>query len=220
MWIAGGVGVAPFLSWLRALDGDLPHRVDFFYTADGEAPFADEIRDIADRHESLHAHLIDTSVEGRLTTERVLARRRRQTASRLSVFMCGPPGMLRTLRDRSCGWRACRPGASTASTSTGAEAKSRCRLCPSPTAKVGVTDRLPVGLGQPVDHRRQARHWSAITLRATWQAQASRRSRSRSRPICVERRSMISCAESLVDIVVMCCRSSYLEHHHDRHSSL
>jgi hypothetical protein len=29
VWIAGGVGVAPFLSWLRALDGhQLPHRVD------------------------------------------------------------------------------------------------------------------------------------------------------------------------------------------------
>ena len=25
VWIAGGVGVAPFLSWLRALDGTLPH---------------------------------------------------------------------------------------------------------------------------------------------------------------------------------------------------
>ena len=62
VWIAGGVGVAPFLSWLRALDGHLPHRVDFFYTNDGEAPFAEEIRSIAGRHESLHAHLIDTGV--------------------------------------------------------------------------------------------------------------------------------------------------------------
>ena len=44
VWIAGGVGVAPFLSWLRALDGDSPACVDLFYTADGEAPFADEIR--------------------------------------------------------------------------------------------------------------------------------------------------------------------------------
>ena len=74
VWIAGGVGVAPFLSWLRALDGgELPHRVDFFYSADGTPPFADEIRAIADRHPSLHAHVIDTSVDGRLTPERVLS---------------------------------------------------------------------------------------------------------------------------------------------------
>ncbi|MCW3013774.1 MAG: hypothetical protein JWO02_866 [Solirubrobacterales bacterium] len=99
VWIAGGVGVAPFLSWLRALDGDLPHRVDFFYSADGEAPFAEEIRGVVDRHGSLHAHLVDTSVEGRLTTERVLAATTGE-AGGLSVFMCGPNGMLRTFQSQ------------------------------------------------------------------------------------------------------------------------
>jgi predicted ferric reductase len=97
VWIAGGVGVAPFLSWLRALNGRLPHRVDFFYTAEGEAPFTDEIRDIADRHESLHVHLIDTSVDGRLTPERVLAATEGDRGG-LSVFMCGPQGMLRSFQ--------------------------------------------------------------------------------------------------------------------------
>jgi predicted ferric reductase len=93
VWIAAGVGVAPFLSWLRALDGDLPHRVDFFYSAAGEAPFAAEIREIADRHDSLHAHLIDTTTEGRMTTERVLAAADGDPSG-LSVFMCGPNAML------------------------------------------------------------------------------------------------------------------------------
>ena len=97
VWIAGGVGVAPFLSWLRALDGHLPHRVDFFYTAEGKAPFADEIREIAGRHESLHVHLIDTTVEGRLTPERVLDAAAGERSG-LSVFMCGPTGMLRSFQ--------------------------------------------------------------------------------------------------------------------------
>ena len=73
--------------------------MDFFYTADGEAPFAEEIREIADRHESLHAHLIDTSIEGRLTSERVLA----ATAGdrrKLSVFMCGPRAMVRSFESQ------------------------------------------------------------------------------------------------------------------------
>jgi predicted ferric reductase len=99
VWIAGGVGVAPFLSWLRALDGHLPQRVDFFYSAAGEAPFAAEIRAIADRHDSLHAHLIDTGVEARLTAERVLAVADGDR-SRLSVFMCGPREMLRSLQNQ------------------------------------------------------------------------------------------------------------------------
>ncbi len=95
VWIAGGVGVAPFLSWLRALDGHLPHRVDFFYTGSGETPFAEEIHAIAERHEALNAHLIDTSVEERLTPERVLAVADGDRRD-LSVFMCGPQGMLRS----------------------------------------------------------------------------------------------------------------------------
>ncbi len=99
VWIAGGVGVAPFLSWLRALDGDAPQRVDFFYTSDGEAPFADEIRAIAGRHASLRAHLIDTSVEGRLTPDQVLAATDGDPGE-LSVFMCGPQGMLRTFQSQ------------------------------------------------------------------------------------------------------------------------
>jgi predicted ferric reductase len=99
VWIAGGVGVAPFLSWLRALERDPPHHVDFFYSAVGEAPFAHEIRDIADRFPSVHAHLIDTSVEGRLTPERVLTTTEGDPRG-LSVFMCGPAGMLRTFQSQ------------------------------------------------------------------------------------------------------------------------
>jgi predicted ferric reductase len=97
VWIAGGVGIAPFLSWLRGLDGDLSYRVDFFYTADGEPPFADEIRTIAERHESLRLHLIDTNVDGRLTVEHVLAVVDGDR-NELSVFMCGPQGMLRSFQ--------------------------------------------------------------------------------------------------------------------------
>jgi predicted ferric reductase len=97
VWIAGGVGVAPFLSWLRALDGTPPARVDFFYTSAGEIPFADEIRAIANRHPSVHAHLIDTTTEGRLRPDQVLAAAGPNPAE-LSVFMCGPAGMLRTFQ--------------------------------------------------------------------------------------------------------------------------
>ena len=95
IWIAGGVGVAPFLSWLRSLAGPLPYRVDFFYSAVGTPAFADEIRTIADNHEELNVHIIDTSLEGRLTAERVIADLDAHPRE-LSVFMCGPAAMLTT----------------------------------------------------------------------------------------------------------------------------
>jgi predicted ferric reductase len=97
VWIAGGVGVAPFLSWLRALDRDPPHRVDFFYSTAGDAPFAQEIRDIADRFPAVTAHLVDTTTDGRLTSQRVLADVEGAPGG-LSVFMCGPNAMLRTFQ--------------------------------------------------------------------------------------------------------------------------
>jgi predicted ferric reductase len=96
IWIAGGVGVAPFLSWLRAIDGQLPQRVDFFYSTTGEPPFGEEIRAIADAHPSLTAHFVDTRTDGRLTPQAVLAGV--GDARRLSVFMCGPGPMLRTFQ--------------------------------------------------------------------------------------------------------------------------
>lgn len=97
LWVAGGVGVAPFLSWLRGLQDDLPHRVDFFYSNVGKAPFSEEIGAIASRFPSLRAHIVDTSTEGRVTAGRMLAATDGDPRD-LSVFMCGPQGMVRGLQ--------------------------------------------------------------------------------------------------------------------------
>ena len=96
VWIAGGVGVAPVLSWLRdAQPGTLPQRVDLFYSADGPAPYAQEIRELAARHDSMRLHLIDTRSEPRLTVERVLAEADCPPRE-LSAFMCGPEAMVKS----------------------------------------------------------------------------------------------------------------------------
>lgn len=95
--VAGGAGVAPFLSWLRQLDGELAEPIDFFYSSDGEAPFAEEIGRIAERHPSLRAHVIDSSIEGRLAAQRVLAAIEDDRHD-LFVFLCGPKGMLSGLQ--------------------------------------------------------------------------------------------------------------------------
>ncbi len=97
LWIAGGVGIAPFLSWLRAFDAAPAHNVDLFYSADGEAPYAAEIRAIASRHATLRAHIVDTSTDGRLSPEQALAAAGAPPRE-LSVFMCGPQAMLRAFQ--------------------------------------------------------------------------------------------------------------------------
>lgn len=102
VWIAGGVGITPFLSWLRSLEGDLQSNVDFFITSAGPSPFAQEILRIAEQQPRLRIHLVDTAADGRLTPEAVLAAVGAQPGS-LSVFMGGPDAMLRQFRN---GFRA------------------------------------------------------------------------------------------------------------------
>jgi predicted ferric reductase len=98
VWIAGGIGVAPMLSWLRsAQPGALPHRVDFFYTARGPAPLADEVGHLAGHHEELHLHLIDTETAPRLTAEQVLTTAAVE-AHQLSAFLCGPEQMVTAIQ--------------------------------------------------------------------------------------------------------------------------
>jgi predicted ferric reductase len=97
-WIAGGIGVAPMLSWLRsARPGELPHRVDFFYTARGPAPLADEVAHLAEHHDELHLHLVDTETDPRLTAAHVLEVVGVEPR-RLSAFLCGPERMVSGLQ--------------------------------------------------------------------------------------------------------------------------
>ena len=97
VWVAGGVGITPFLSWLRSLDGELQEDVHLFVTSAGQSPFADEITAIARNHPRLAVHLVDTGRDGRLTPEAVIAAVDTEPRH-LSVFMGGPDAMLRQFR--------------------------------------------------------------------------------------------------------------------------
>ena len=75
VWVAGGVGVTPFLSWLRSLPGHPVHgEVDFFYTAEKPAPYAEEIEALAAAHPGVRVHVVRSDVDGRLTAATVLSR--------------------------------------------------------------------------------------------------------------------------------------------------
>ena len=121
LWIAGGIGVTPFLSWMRALD-EQPLRgpVDLFYTSAGpDMPYTDEIKAIAAGCDLIRVHIVD-SRDGRLTAAQILASADGEKPAALSVFMCGPAGMTRNFQAEFR--RAGIPAAtSTASTSTGAD---------------------------------------------------------------------------------------------------
>jgi predicted ferric reductase len=97
VWIAGGIGVTPFMSWIRGLDDAFDRDVDFYYSVahDSDALFAEEIQAAAAKHPTLRPHLVVTDRDGLLTAEATVSGD--GAADGLWVYMCGPPAMTAAL---------------------------------------------------------------------------------------------------------------------------
>src|SRR5918996_1677453 len=97
IWIAGGIGVTPFLSMARSLDGRA-RDIDFYYCVEHapEAHFLDELRSISRNRDDFRVVLVPRETDGFLTAER-LAREQEDLVS-ADVLVCGPPAMIDSLR--------------------------------------------------------------------------------------------------------------------------
>lgn len=97
IWIAGGIGVTPFMSWIRSLNGAFDRDVDSYYSVRGpaEAVYRDEIELAAQEHPSLRPHVVLSDVDGPLTADAVL--HGVAPDAHPWVYMCGPPPMTRAL---------------------------------------------------------------------------------------------------------------------------
>ena len=99
IWIAGGIGVTPFLSWVRDLGGEPTHEIDFFYTvrADADALFADEFTAAAQKYKNFRATINVSSKNGSLTADKIVATLTGNVAER-HVYLCGPLPMTEAFR--------------------------------------------------------------------------------------------------------------------------
>ena len=97
IWIAGGIGVTPFLSMARSLDGAGP-AIDFYYCVEHatEAHFLDELRSIARETDGFRVVLVPRESDGFLTGERLAAEN--EDLAQTDVLVCGPPAMIDSLR--------------------------------------------------------------------------------------------------------------------------
>jgi len=101
IWVAGGIGVTPFLSFLRDLETDLRHEVDFYYTVrhQEESVFVDEIEDIIKKHPRLKPYIRFSAVHGSLTIEDIV-KNAGENIREHHVYMCGPLPMVQAFEKK------------------------------------------------------------------------------------------------------------------------
>jgi predicted ferric reductase len=101
IWVAGGIGITPFLSFLRDLKTDLAFDVHFYYTVrhPEEAVFAEEIEAIAKKHSRLKANIRFSSQHGSLTVDEI-AQNAGGNLSTHHVYMCGPLPMVQAFEKK------------------------------------------------------------------------------------------------------------------------
>jgi predicted ferric reductase len=95
IWIAAGIGITPFLSWIRSLDESFDRTVDLYYSvaAKSDALDLDELTAAAASHPTLRPHLVVTEQHGLLTAAETLNGRPR--GAEVWIYMCGPPPMMK-----------------------------------------------------------------------------------------------------------------------------
>jgi len=98
IWIAGGIGLTPFLSFIR--HGNINREVDFYYTVRTreEALCLDEIENAPKQNPGFRAFVRFSSENGALTVEEIA-----QNAGNLhehDIYLCGPFGMVQAFAEK------------------------------------------------------------------------------------------------------------------------
>jgi predicted ferric reductase len=101
IWIAGGIGLTPFLSFIRDMGGNLSHDIDFYYTVrhKDEALFTDEIEAAARKNPRLKPHIRFSATQGSLTMEAIVQNAGGNVSGH-HVYMCGPLPMVQAFEKK------------------------------------------------------------------------------------------------------------------------
>jgi predicted ferric reductase/mono/diheme cytochrome c family protein len=96
IWLAGGIGVTPFLSMARSLGTEEGPAIDFYYCVEHqeEAHFLDELRAIAGQRVDFRVVVVPRDTDGFLTAQRL--EEELGDLSAAHTLICGPPAMIRS----------------------------------------------------------------------------------------------------------------------------
>jgi predicted ferric reductase len=101
IWVAGGIGLTPFLSFMRDMDGNLNHDIDFYYTVRhrDEALFYNEIVAMAQQNPRLKLNIRFSASGGSLTVDEII-RNAGGSLEGYHLYMCGPYPMIQAFEKK------------------------------------------------------------------------------------------------------------------------
>lgn len=94
VWLAGGIGITPFLAWAEALTDKDRQQIALIWavSTQDEAFAANHLQAIAARHPGLSVQIVASRTDGRLTAQRLAAMVPFDIAQS-ELFFCGPTAM-------------------------------------------------------------------------------------------------------------------------------
>jgi predicted ferric reductase len=99
IWIAGGIGITPFLSIARSFDNNKP-QVDMFYSVQTKAELIDQqaLEELLPKHfpQFKYHTFINDEQQGFLSATYI--NEKAGGVAGKEIFLCGPPPMMKALR--------------------------------------------------------------------------------------------------------------------------
>jgi predicted ferric reductase len=103
IWIAGGIGITPFLGMARQFDASKfskDYKIDLYYSVknSAEAAFLDEFTEISRKNDNFKFHPHFSSGSGHLSASIIV--RNSKDISNADIFLCGPTSFMQTLKNQ------------------------------------------------------------------------------------------------------------------------
>ncbi|MFA6257428.1 MAG: ferric reductase-like transmembrane domain-containing protein [Candidatus Paceibacterota bacterium] len=104
IWVAGGIGITPFLSMARELNlnkmSNNDYVVDLYHVVNNstEAVFVNELMEISKNNANFKFHQYFSDDSGRISADFIF--QNSQNIKDAEIFLCGPVGFMKSLRDQ------------------------------------------------------------------------------------------------------------------------
>ena len=88
VWVAGGVGITPFISYLRSTEPNVKVNLYYSYRGEKEGMYKEFLKQAQSSNPNLTIKFVDTTISGRINIDEIIA------DEETTVYMCGPQKMI------------------------------------------------------------------------------------------------------------------------------